>query len=200
MTQAQRPRDVELVAPAGWWPIELDPTRTERSIAALIDRQFRGRDDLPHIKAELARELGERAALAREGGGVQLWLCTELAGPIPLPASLLVTVVGSPPGGPGQGEFAAETLDALRVRFVERGDEAVMVKIGLGPALRTRRQVPLGDGADDMAATEVDFHCAIPGADRFLLMTFSTPMPVPELRDAFVELFDAMAGAARWVQ
>ncbi len=31
-------------------------------------------------------------------------------------------------------------------------------------------------------------------------MTFSTPMPVPELRDAFVELLDAMAGAARWVQ
>jgi hypothetical protein len=195
-----RPRDVEVVAPEGWYAIDLDPQRTDRCISVLMDRQFRGRDDLPHVKADLARALRARAVEARNGGGLQFWLCLELAGTLPLPASLFITVVGAPAGGPGGGEQAPEVLEVLRTRRVERGDDVALVETGLGTALRTRRLAAFGEPPEDLPATVLDFHCPIPHSDKFLLLTFSTPIPVPPLRDAFVELFDAMAGAARWVQ
>lgn len=205
--EAGAPRDVDIAMPSGWWPIDLDPERTERSVAAILERQFRGRDDLPHVKADLRRALLRRAERARANGGVQLWLCLELAGPLPLPASLLVTVVGQSGPGPDGGESLLGVLHAART---ERGEDVHLVEIELGTALRTRRDVPLVDPADpikdrdidtgDTFAATLDYHVAIPGTDRLLLLTFSTPLPVPALVDAFVDLFDAIAEGARWVR
>ena len=71
------------------------------------------------------------------------------------------------------------------------------MQLALGRALRTRSCAP---GADGAGVTALEFHVPVPATDRLLLLTFSTPMPVPELVEAFVELFDAIAEGARWVR
>ena len=41
-----------LVAPDDWFAVGLEPDQMERSVAALVKRQFAGIDNAPHLKAQ----------------------------------------------------------------------------------------------------------------------------------------------------
>ncbi|MEF9905648.1 hypothetical protein [Streptomyces sp. P9-A2] len=91
------PADYRLLLPEGWFRIPLDPEQRDRSVDALVERQFHGIDNAPHLKEELRADLRHRAAEAHRGGGIELYLSLQEAGPFTVPASLLVSLAPAPP-------------------------------------------------------------------------------------------------------
>ncbi|MFE0099455.1 hypothetical protein [Streptomyces sp. NPDC059009] len=209
--------DYQLLLPEGWFRIPLDPGQRERSVEALVERQFKGTDDLPHVRNQLRQELLGRATEAFDEGGIELYISLQQAGPLTIPASLLVGLSLSPSAG------ALPSLDDLAARLSEdvsdegadgkhtRRDrqEISLVEIAAGRALRVRSQTeappeetgsPSGpDQEGDAYALEsvtLDYQLPVPGAEAYLLLAFSTPL-VP-IADAMVDLFDAIAGSLTW--
>jgi hypothetical protein len=180
-----------LVVPAGWWAIDLDPAVRDRSVAALVDHQWRGVDDAPHLKAEARATLGRQAAEAADAGGVQLFLSVGRLAGVPLSASLLVCSL--PLDSPAELTEVAE-------RNRGAGREVGHLELPAGTALRTAWREPgAGNGAEPMPATTcVDLHLPVPGASRVLLLSFRTPME--PLAEVLVELFEAVAGTLQWTQ
>lgn len=182
-----------LLVPAGWWAIDLDPATRDEHVAALVEQQWRGIDNAPHLKAEARAELGRQAA---EAGGLQLFLSVGTLAGVPLSASLLVSSV--PLGAPAE-------LGQLAERNRSAGRDVDQVQLPAGTALRTawREASPQlaaddDDGEPMPATTCLDLHLPVPDAPRVLLLQFRTPME--PLADVLVELFDAIAETLRWTR
>ena len=187
-----------LVLPEGWWALDLEPGRWPAQVAALVERQWRGVDDAPHLKAQARAELDRVAADAARAGGVQLFLSVGALAGVPLSASLLVSRL--PAGGPA-------ALEGLAGSAAAAGREVTRPRLPAGPALRTRWRRDAGstDGlAGDLSAAQaealtttcVDVHLPVPGSPELLVLQFRTGLA--PLADALVELFDAVAGTLRW--
>ncbi|MER5973405.1 hypothetical protein ABT112_27375 [Streptomyces sp. NPDC002055] len=193
---AAPPGDYRLLLPNGWFRITLDPERRKAAVDALVDRQFQGMDDAPHIKRMVRSELLGRAKEAYRNGGIELYLSLQTAGPLTIPASLLLTLVT--PDRPGGIE-----LEALAQHLFDSGplDQDVSIEeLQAGRAIRVRtRKVPEQNdpGGNTAPVTTVDYHVGVPGSDSFLLLAFSTPLD--PLADAMVELFDAVAHSLIWI-
>ncbi|MFJ5289682.1 hypothetical protein [Streptomyces sp. NPDC088348] len=191
------PADYRLLLPDGWFRIALEPDERDSSVAALVERQFEGVDNAPHLKAELRKDLLRRAAKAYRNGGIELYLSLQQAGPFTVPASLLVTLAPLKHREP-------LPLDALARSLAENGPAGQEVGIGeltSGPAVRVRKQVEqAGDGSGGAAhfSTSVEYHLPVPGAAAFLLLDFSTPLE--PLADAMAGLFDAIADSLCWTE
>ncbi|MCX4548884.1 hypothetical protein [Streptomyces sp. NBC_01500] len=191
------PGDYRLLLPDGWFRILLEPEQRDSSVAALVDRQFEGVDNAPHLKAELRNDLLRRAAKAYRNGGIELYLGLQQAGPFTIPASLLVTLAPLKHAEP-------LPLDALARSLAESGPVGQEVSIGelaSGPAVRVRKQVEQpGDGSDAVVrlSTSVEYHMPVPQTAAFLLLTFSTPLE--PLADAMAGLFDAVADSLCWTE
>ena len=190
------PGRYELVVPDGWWAVDLVPGRWQRQIAALVDHQWRGIDDAPHLKAEARAELERRARSAEEAGGLQLFLSVGALAGVPLSASLLISSVPL---------AAADELTELAHRAAESGRAVSHRELPAGPALRTRWREDAAPGqvggspADEAplpATTCLDVHVPVPGAPRVLLLQFRTSLE--PLADALVEVFDAISTTLRW--
>jgi hypothetical protein len=182
------PGQYRLTLPEGWWAIGLDPARAEADVAALVEHQWRGVDDAPHLKAEARASLLRQAQDAADAGGLQLFLSAGTLGGIPLSASLLVSAV--PLASPDE-------LSDLAQQGRARARDVTQVDLPAGPALRTLwRQPPGDDDPSGLFTTCLDLHLAVPGAPRVLVLQFRTPME--PLADVLVEVFDAIAGTLRW--
>lgn len=179
----------ELSVPAGWWLVDLQPAqRRAQHVAALVQRQWRGVDDAPHLKAEARDHLQQQADEAAALGGVQLFLSVDAVEGVPLGASLLVT-------------RAAMSTPAELGELVEQaraGGRAVeQVVLPGGRALRSLWREPPGpDDPAGLATTCVDWHVPVPGEPAVLLLQFRTPLE--PLAEVLVELFDAVAATLRW--
>ncbi|KRV46642.1 hypothetical protein AQ490_12290 [Wenjunlia vitaminophila] len=193
------PTDYRLLLPEDWFRIDLEPGRRDRSVRALVDRQFRGLDDAPLVKQRVREEMLAHAEKAYRGGGIELYLGLQSAGPMPLPASLVVTLAAPDPGG------AAVPVDAFAEYLKRQGPserEVTVEDLPAGPSVRARlRTVPTEDAGDavlgnTLPVTSLDYHVPVPRSTAFLLLSFSTPLDA--LADAMVDLFDAVAGSLRW--
>lgn len=178
---ANPPSDYQLVLPDGWFLIDLEPGTREKAAAALIERQFRGADNVPHLKAEARDKLLATAADAYRNGGIELYVSLQAAAGLPLPAALVVTL--TPPAADDRVTVTPEVL-AARLS----GEEVTIIELPAGRAVRARRF--------DAPVTSLDLHIPVPGSSAWLLLSFSTPL-VP-LADALAGLFDAIAGTLRW--
>ena len=196
MSTAAAPDSYALVMPDGWWAIDLDPERRARQIAALVEHQWRGIDDAPHLKAEARAELERRAGSAEEAGGLQLFLSVGALAGIPLSASLLISSVPL---------AAADELTELAHRAHEAGRAVSHRELPAGPALRIRWREDAAPGqvggppageAPLPETTCLDVHVPVPGAPRVLLLQFRTSLE--PLADALVEVFDAISTTLRW--
>jgi hypothetical protein len=195
------PSDYRLLLPDGWFRLHIDPSRRTRSVDALVDRQFEGTDNAPHIKHLLRQELLSQAEAAHAEGGIELYVSLQRAGTLTVPASLLVSLVPPGPGG------TARTVQDLVAQFsAEEDAEVAVVDMPAGNALRIRRTtgqpdrpVPVGAPATSEAlpSATVHYQLPVPGTEGHLLLTFSTPLV--RIADAMVELFDAVAGSLTWV-
>ncbi|MET7451252.1 hypothetical protein ABZT03_05000 [Streptomyces sp. NPDC005574] len=199
---AAPPADYRLLLPEGWFRVRIDPVGRERSVEALVDREFAGVDNAPHIKRQLRDELLAQAAAAFDGGGIELYLSLQQAGTLTIPASLLITLLPPPSGGtlPGVADFANDLAG-------EADAEVSIRELSAGPALRVRRatgqpdrQMPAGvPGSTDevLPSITLDYQLPVPGTGAHLLLTFSTPLV--RIADAMTELFDAVAGSLTWI-
>ena len=199
---ATPPADYRLLLPDGWFRVRIDPEGRERSIDALVDRQFEGIDNAPHIKRQLRDSLHAQAVAAYESGGIELYLSLQQAAPLTIPASLLITLVTPLPTG------SLPSLTDLANLLVDGGGEASLVELPAGEAVRVRRETgqpgrPTPPGASGQAdemlpAVTLDYQLPVPATQAHLLLTFSTPLV--QIGDAMVELFDAVAGSLTWLE
>ncbi|MFF9125787.1 hypothetical protein ACF09J_21190 [Streptomyces sp. NPDC014889] len=190
------PGDYRLLLPDGWFRILLEPDQRNKSIDALVERQFRGIDNAPHLKEDLRRDLRRRAAKAHRSGGIELYLSLQEVGPFTIPASLLVTLAPLRHPEP-------LPLEALAQRFAAEGEGSVSIEeLRTGPAVRIRRLMPQAGDEEGTESTHnslsVEYHLPVPRTTAFLLLTFSTPLEA--IADAMAGLFDAIADSLTWTE
>ncbi|MEU6176398.1 hypothetical protein [Streptomyces coeruleorubidus] len=196
------PVDYRLLLPTGWFRLRIDPEGRERSVDALLDRKFEGTDDAPHIKRQLREELLAQATAAFQDGAIELYLSMQQAGPLTIPASLLVTLLPPPSGG-----LLPNTADLAASLAADKGAHVSIVELSAGRAVRRRvtrgpSDRPVRDGVPVSAdpvlpSVALDFQIPVPRTDAHLLLSFSTPLV--QIADPMVELFDAVAGSLTWV-
>lgn len=191
------PRSYRLIVPSDWYRIDLDPGRSPTAVRALADRQFRGIDNQPALRRDLITLLDRQCDQARTVGGLELYIATTTIGPMPLAASLLVTLLPAPIHDP----IATAALDPTDWRDDLRADghHADLVDLPAGTAVRTRRRTmpttddPLGN---TLPTTNLDLRIPVPQSAAYLLLSFATPLD--PLADALVDLFDSVATSLRW--
>lgn len=185
---------IRLATPADWFDLDLDPRTSDASIRQLVRERVPGRHpDQVARRRELTDLLLQATRQARlQGAVLASVLATVMAGR-PVSADLLaaVTPVAGEVDLPALGDrLAAEPGPTEKLR------DLGVVELPAGPALRIRKGVRptvLGREVD----TEVVQHFVpVPGGERMMVLTFSTPVVV--LADAFAELFDAIAGTLRF--
>ncbi|MEU9447137.1 hypothetical protein [Streptomyces sp. NPDC048277] len=196
------PADYRLLLPDGWFRVRIDPEGRERSIDALVDRKFEGIDNAPHLKRQLRDELLAQATAAYRDGGIELYLSLQQAGPLTIPASLLITLLR-----PAPGAALPDATDLARRLSADMDGEATVVELAAGTAVRVRRvtgqpntPAPAGaPGSTDVVlpSVTVDYQLPVPATAAHLLLTFSTPLL--QIADAMAELFDAVAGSLTWL-
>ena len=197
------PADYRLLLPDGWFRVRIDPKGRARSIDALVDRKFEGVDNAPHLKRQLRDELLAQATAAYQDGGIELYLSLQQAGPLTIPASLLITLVR-----PAPGTAPLDPTELARRLSADPDAEATVTELAAGTTLRVRRltgqpDTPAPAGAPGSAdealpSVTVDYQVPVPGTAARLLLTFSTPLV--QIADAMVELFDAVAGSLTWLE
>lgn len=195
------PKDYNLLVPDGWFQLSLEPEERDRGIVALADRQFRGVDNVPHLKNEFMRDLQRRAKDAYKVGGTELYLSTLTVGPLPLASSLLISIP-APDDWPvvSDVEELAEFLAGQRnTGDIESSELSVVSLAVAGKAVRHRCKEaadPAAQMGNTLPTTLLTYYVPVPATERWLMLNFSTPMD--SLADQLVELFDTVAGTLYW--
>lgn len=177
---AGTPQDYAITVPDTWVLIPLEPTQRAKAISTLIRRQFAGIPSSATARTVLRRHLTDLAEAAWQAGGIEFYLSLMTAGPLPIPASLIVTLIPPPPPGPLPVEAAA--LEAKK-----RNRSVSFMQAPAGTGVRTQG-----------SATDISFYFLVPGSGAWLLLSFSAPEG--PLAAVMADLFDAIAGTLRWVQ
>jgi hypothetical protein len=174
------PQDYLVAVPDSWALIPLEPGSREKAIGSLIRRQFAVAPGASGVKAALRRHLTDLAEAAWQAGGIEFYLSLMKVGPLPVPASLLVTLIPPPPSGPLAAQAVAEEA--------KKRDRSVRIS-----------QTPAGTCVvAETSATDLSFYFRVPGSGAWLLLAFAGPDG--PLGPALRELFEAIAGTLRWAR
>jgi len=188
------PRDFRLTVPDGWIHIVLDPGLWPRQIAAVVDRQFKGIDNLPVLRRELRDQLTAQAESAHANGGIALYLSLLQVDGFPLAAGMIVSVI------PPQEDGTAVPLEQYALAMAASGKSIRMTDTQAGPAL-LHRYLSAPDPETAMGSTlstvHLDVQLAVPNTGSQLLLSFSSP--VAPLAEMMVELFETVANTLQWV-
>lgn len=176
-----------LVTPGGWFAVDLNPGRRERTVAALVERQFAALDNAPHLKAQARQELLARAQAGYETGGLEMFLSTQQAAGIPLAASLVIFLLPPPASG-------AVTAEALAGSLAGQERQVKVTDLPAGTAVRVLRRTASADGT----TATLEVFVPVPRGGGWLLLAFSAPLG--PLAPAMTRLFDAIAATLRWDQ
>jgi hypothetical protein len=172
-----------LVVPDGWFAVDLEPGRIERSVAALVKRQFAGIDNAPHLRAQARQQL---LAQTRAAGGLEMFLSLQQVAGVPLAASLVIFLV-PPPGT--QGVTAADLA-----RSLTGGERRVaVVDLPAGQAVRALGRLSSPDGQE---SATLEVFMPVPHNGGWLLLSFATALG--PLVPALTKLFDAICTTLRW--
>jgi len=172
------PRDYAITVPVTWALIPLDPGLRHEAISSLIRRQFAGTPGASRVRAALRRHLTDLAEAAWQTGGIEFYLSLMTAGPLPVPASMLVSLVPPPPSGP-------LPVEAMAAEARKRNRSVAFIQAPAGTAVRAQS-----------SATDISFYFPVPGSGAWLLLAFSGPGG--PLAPAMADLFDAIAATLRW--
>ena len=190
---AAAPRDYRLAVPDGWDRIVLDPERIDGQVAQLVARVTRGKDDIPHLKAQLHEAVKDQAMQAWSNGGMELYLSNQQVGEVTLSGALVTTYI-PPKDGP------LPTLIEQGTKLGKQGADVAMVDLAVGPALRHRYREfpdPSAQYGNRLPITHLDYMLEIPNSEAQMLMSFSTP--VEPLANQMVVLFDTIAQTIQWM-
>jgi hypothetical protein len=175
-----------LVVPEGWFSVDLEPGRMERSVAALVKRQFAGIDNAPHLKAQARQQLLAQTQAAQAAGGLEMFLSFQQIAGVPLPASLVVFLVPSP----GTQAVTAQEL-ARSLASSER--QTTVLSLPAGQAVRVLGRT---SSSDESASAGLEVFVSVPHSGEWLLLSFATPLG--PLAQALTKLFDAICTTLRW--
>ncbi|MGH3831269.1 MAG: hypothetical protein ACRDRS_12625 [Pseudonocardiaceae bacterium] len=194
--------DVRVVLPDHWWAIPLQPPEARaRSVERLVERQFAGVDDQPLLRADTCRQLLAQAETAAASDGRLLALSLQRVADVPVPASLVVhwiDVPADPDSTPGDGSLLVCLQAAFEPETGAPGFTLDLGKMAAGTVLRRVHELPAElPGAEPTPSLVADYWLERPDGAGLVQLAFATPM-LP-LRQPLLELFDAVAGALRWV-
>ena len=174
------PGDYAITVPDTWVLIPLEPGRRAKAISTLIRRQFTGTPNSATARTALRRHFTDLAEAAWQTGGIEFYLSLMTAGPLPVQASLLVTLIPPPPTGP-------LPLEAVALEAKKRNRSVSFMQAPAGTGVRTQE-----------SATDISFYFSVPGSGAWLLLSFSAPEG--PLAAVMADLFDAIAATLRWIQ
>jgi hypothetical protein len=181
-----------LVVPDGWFTVDLDPGHRDRSVRALVERQFAGIDNAPHLKSQAREELLAKAEAAYAAGGLDMFLSMQQIAGIPLAASLIVFLVPAPEGG--RAADAGELADTLR----GEDREVSVIDLPAGKSVRVLRRSVSGGSEPRAGGVTLEVFVSVPASGAWLLLSFSAPLG--PLAPAMTKLFDAICMTLRWDQ
>lgn len=193
-----------LVLPEPWERIPLAGD-TAGQVRAIIDRRVARLpkevppDQVGPVRRRLEDELGRHLADARENGGVDFYLPTDLVHGIPLNASFVVSAML--PDTSAESGLAPRVLASL---LSEEGAEPVEAGGSTWVRRERRLQRPADTFVDaEVAVRKVEYLTPVPDDElRWILVTFTTVGdgdPDGDLTGLVVELFDAIMSTWRWV-
>lgn len=201
--------DVRVTLPEHWWPIPLtDEGEMRSALNGLLEHEFSGFADRPLLQSDLRRVLVSQADAARASGGRLLALCRQWANGVPVPAALVVIWVdlAAEPHG-DRGDALLELRDRLHPNpedALPAGHSLDLASVPPGRVLRNvridRATVPTVDPSDadgHVPALVADYWLERPDRSGFVQLAFSSP--ILPIRDAWLELWDAIVSAMRWV-
>lgn len=197
--------DVRLVLPDHWWRIPLQPPQArERSVDRLVERQFAGVDNQPQLRADARKQLLAQAQNAVEVDGKLLALCLLEVQGVPVPASLVMHWIDMPAdpeatlGDGGMLLGLQAELQPAAGDSPEPGFSLDLARVGAGPVLRRVYESTAElEAAEPVSSVVADYWLERPDGTGLVQLAFATPMV--GLREALLELFDAIAAALRWV-
>lgn len=187
-----------LAVPSAWWELDVAPGTRESSLQALIEQQVRDVPELREHRTALARLLREQAGSAWDAGASYTAVFVEPTDEGPVTASAVVLVVPAPVPTDGRDRLAL-VMEPF-VATPPAGDDGpwrsveVLEVPGAGRAARTWGvdDVELPDGAGVLRTVLMQTFVPLPGVDRVLVLTCSSP--VLPLAEDLLDLFDAISG------
>lgn len=199
--------DVQVTLPEHWWPILLtDEDAMCDGVRALVEHEFDGIADNPLVQSDLRRALLEQAEEGRAIGARLLALCRQWHDGMPVPASLVLVWMDLPVG-PGSlpGDHLLDLKDRLQggpEATLPAGQTLDLAALAPGTVLRHVRIDETADPSSDRGGHPIpvlvaDYWLERPDQGGLIHLAFSSPI-VP-IRDAWLELWDAIVGALRWV-
>lgn len=206
-----RPAALRLSLPGEWRAFALSPDddAIAAEVASFVRERFGRRDDQATARAQQRARLGEAVRRARDAGATQLHLSLRAPGGL----AFASTVAEYRPSLPlGESTDAAVLADALVGVLAPDVDgalpdqrwEAFGVAGGVvferqdGLVLRRDSRIEAEDPQQDAPTAVVDYWLTEPGRNRVVLVSFTTALA--ELAPLMIELFDAIIGAAAWVE
>jgi hypothetical protein len=172
------PRDYAITVPGTWALVPLQPGARQKAISSLIRRQFADTPGAGGVRAALHRHLTDLAEAAWQTGGIEFYLSLMSAGPLPVQASLLVSLIPPPPSGP-------LPVNAVALEAKKRNRSVSVIQAPAGTGVRAQT-----------SAADMSFYFSVPGSGAWLLLAFSGPDG--PLASAMADLFDAIACTLRW--
>ncbi|MFZ3472139.1 hypothetical protein ACODT3_15695 [Streptomyces sp. 4.24] len=185
------PEDYRLLVPRDWFRVDLTHERWRPQLKLYVDRHTAGKNPSAELRQAVWASLRNTAEAGLAEGALELYLRSEVdpgsaegqAGP---PASLLVSLLHTPPGGCPDPADLALTLAAREPRTQDGGGrEAYVVSLPAGEAVRAA------------TVTALDYHVVMPGGVGYLMLAFALPLSGTE--GPLGGLCDAIAHSLRWV-
>lgn len=186
--EADRPSGLALTTAGPWTRLDLEPTTRSAALAELV------RDRLGEAPETLAQRRQIAAALRAsireitEAGTVYAAVLVEVVQATVVQATFLASYADLPGGTGDPGERIAQALGTERV-------EAIELELGTAYRLITTTETTEPDG-EPATAVVVQYAVPVPGSEQAAMLSFSSPNT--DHRPALLELFDAVARAARW--
>jgi hypothetical protein len=180
MTSAVRPAGIEIVVPAHWWELPLDPGTRDVGIAELVDGRARRQFRLRPYRDSLVALLRDLAAKAAALGAVYCAQAGAPPGAEPgvVPANVLVMFCRL---GANDGGTVLDRVAGLLAHGDPAGSGAA--EIGLaslplaGQAVRVRRhRTAAGDAPGALGGgLLIQYYVPVLATDDFALITFTSP-------------------------
>lgn len=176
------PSDYRILVPRDWFRVDLTQERWRGQLKTFVDREAAGGSAPDEARRSLWTTLRNIAERGAADGALEFYLKTEAPGGTAYPASLMVSLLPTPPG------LAPEVAELAGTLARRRGPDS---RISTG-------ELPAGETVRAVTDTTLDFHVRMPGGVGYLILAFSVPLSGTE--GPMGELCEAIAFSLRWVE
>ncbi|MFF1696706.1 hypothetical protein ACFVXC_24365 [Streptomyces sp. NPDC058257] len=175
------PEDYRILVPRDWFRVDLTQERWRGQLKTFVDREAADSGASAETRRGIWTTLRNTAEAGVAQGALEFFLKTESPQDSAYPASLLVSLLPTPPG------LAPDAADLAGTLTRRRGSGSQITTI----------ELPAGDTVRAVTDATLDFHVRMPGGVGYLILAFSLPLSGTE--GPMGDLCDAIAYSLRWV-